>query len=240
MHALASGQELSHYRVVSPLRRRRHGRGLSRRGSSPGAETLPCKILSRALVANQDRVRRFQQEARTISALNHPNILTVHDVGHVGDVYFIATEYVDGETLRARLATRQIAAAEALDIALQISRALSAAHAAGIVHRDLKPENVMVRRDGYTKVLDFGLAKLRDNASTLSGAPDTPTEVLVETTPGVIMGTFKYMSPEQARGREVDGRSDLFSLGVTLTKCSPGAGAVRWRHSGGRSCRVDP
>ena len=215
MPALASGQELSHYRVVSPL-------GAGGMGEVYLAEDLrlgrkvALKILSRSLVANQDRVRRFQQEARTISALNHPNILTVHDVGHVGDVYFIATEYVDGETLRARLATRQIAAAEAIDIALQISRALSAAHAAGIVHRDLKPENVMVRRDGYTKVLDFGLAKLRDNASTLSGAPDTPTEVLVETTPGVIMGTFKYMSPEQARGREVDGRSDLFSLGVTL------------------------
>ena len=163
MHALASGQELSHYRVVSPL-------GAGGMGEVYLAEDLrlgrkvALKILSRALVANQDRVRRFQQEARTISALNHPNILTVYDVGHVGDVYFIATEYVDGETLRARLATRQIAAAEVIDIALQISRALSAAHAAGIVHRDLKPENVMVRRDGYTKVLDFGLAKLRDNA----------------------------------------------------------------------------
>ncbi len=118
-----------------------------------------CRVGSRP---TSDRVRRFQQEARTISALNHPNILTIHDVGHVGDVHFIATEYVDGETLRERLATRRIDAAEALEIAVQISRALSAAHAADIVHRDVKPENVMIRRDGYTKVLDFGLAKLRD------------------------------------------------------------------------------
>ena len=168
-------------------------------------------------MANQDRVRRFQQEARTISALNHPNILTVYDVGHVGDVHFIATEYIDGETLRERLDTRQIDAAEALEIAVQIGRALSAAHAAGIVHRDLKPENVMLRRDGYTKVLDFGLAKLRDSAALLGGAPDTPTDVLVHTTPGIILGTFKYMSPEQARGREVDGRSDAGSCFASTT-----------------------
>jgi len=213
--ALASGEELSHYRVISPL-------GAGGMGEVYLAEDLrlgrkvALKILSPRLVANQDRVRRFRQEARTISALNHPNILTVYDVGQVGDMNFIATEYVDGETLRERLTTRGIDAAEAVDIAVQIGRALSAAHAAGVVHRDLKPENVMVRRDGYTKVLDFGLAKLRDSGAMFGGAPDAPTELLFETTPGVIMGTFNYMSPEQARGREVDGRSDLFSLGVTL------------------------
>jgi serine/threonine-protein kinase len=215
MRALAAGQELSHYRVISPLGAGGMGEVYLAEDRRLGRK-VALKILSRGLTAHEDRVRRFRQEARTISALNHPNILTIYDVGHVGDVQFIATEYVDGETLRERLATRRIAAAEALEIAVQISRALSAAHAAGIVHRDLKPENVMIRRDGYTKVLDFGLAKLRDSASTLGPASDTPTGVLVETNPGVIMGTFKYMSPEQARGREVDGRSDLFSLGVTL------------------------
>jgi serine/threonine-protein kinase len=213
--ALTPGQDLSHYRVLSPLGAGGMGEVYLAEDQRLGRK-VALKILSRALVANQDRVRRFRQEARTISALNHPNILTVYDVGQVGDLHFIATEYVDGETLRERLDTRQIGAAEALDIAIQIARALSAAHAAGIVHRDLKPENVMLRRDGYTKVLDFGLAKLRDSSGMPGSAPDTPTEVLVETTPGVIMGTFKYMSPEQARGRQVDGRSDLFSLGVTL------------------------
>jgi serine/threonine protein kinase len=202
------GTSLGQYQVVNKL-------GEGGMGEVYLAEDLrlgrkvALKILSRRLMANEDRVRRFRQEARTISALNHPNILTIYDVGHVGDVHFIATEYIDGETLRQRLATRQIEAPEALDIAVQIARALSAAHAAGIVHRDLKPEYVMVRRDGYTKVLDFGLAKLRDSGSLLGDAPNAPTELLVETTPGVIMGTFNYMSPEQARGREVDGRSDL-------------------------------
>ncbi len=215
MPTLASGQELSHYRVISPL-------GAGGMGEVYLAEDLrlgrkvALKILSRALTANDDRVRRFRQEARTISALNHPNILTIYDVGDAEDVQFIATEYVDGETLRERLVSDRIDPAEAVEIAVQISRALSAAHAAGIVHRDLKPENVMIRRDGYTKVLDFGLAKLRDTASALGAPSDTPTEMLVETNPGIIMGTFKYMSPEQARGREVDARSDLFSLGVTL------------------------
>ena len=172
MRALAAGQELSHYRVISPL-------GAGGMGEVYLAEDLrlgrkvALKILSRGLTADEDRVRRFQQEARTISALNHPNILTIHDVGRVGDVHFIATEYVDGETLRERLATRRIDAAEALEIAVQISRALSAAHAADIVHRDVKPENVMIRRDGYTKVLDFGLAKLRDHASPLGAASDS-------------------------------------------------------------------
>jgi serine/threonine-protein kinase len=212
---LIPGQDLSHYRVLSPLGAGGMGEVYLAEDQRLGRK-VALKILSRALVGNHDRVRRFWQEARTVSALNHPNILTVYDVGQVGDVHFIATEYVDGETLRQRLDTRQIGAAEALGIAIQIARALSAAHAAGIVHRDLKPENVMLRRDGYTKVLDFGLAKLRDSSGMPASAPDTPTEVLVETTPGVIMGTFKYMSPEQARGRQVDGRSDLFSLGVML------------------------
>jgi len=215
LSALTLGQDLSHYRVLSPLGAGGMGEVYLAEDRRLGRK-VALKILSRALIANQDRVKRFRQEARTISALNHPNILTVYDVGQVGDLHFIATEYVDGETLRERLDTRQVGATEALDIAIQIARALSAAHAAGIVHRDLKPENVMLRRDGYTKVLDFGLAKLRDSSGVPGSAHDTPTEVLVETTPGVIMGTFKYMSPEQARGREVDGRSDLFSLGVTL------------------------
>jgi eukaryotic-like serine/threonine-protein kinase len=238
--ALTPGQDLSHYRVLSPLGAGGMGEVYLAEDQRLGRK-VALKILSRALVANQDRVRRFRQEARTISALNHPNILTVYDVGQVGDLHFIATEYVDGETLRERLDTRQIGAAEALDIAIQIARALSAAHAAGIVHRDLKPENVMVRRDGYTKVLDFGLAKLRDSTGRLDAAPDTPTELFIETTPGVIMGTFNYMSPEQARGREVDGRAQRsFFARRHAVRNALRAVAVRRRHGGRRSCTVDP
>ncbi len=230
MHALASGQQLSHYRVVSRL-------GAGGMGEVYLAEDVrlgrrvALKVLSPGLVTNADQIRRFRQEARAISALNHPNIVTVHDVGSVGDVHFMVTEYVEGETLRARLAGGRFDAVAFLDIATQISQALAAAHAARIVHRDVKPDNVMVRGDGYAKVLDFGLAKLRDDGARHEDAAEAPAGGLSATTPGLIMGTVNYMSPEQARGLTVDRRSDLFSLGVTfyemLTGQLPfGGGAV--------------
>src|SRR5688572_12858128 len=155
---------------------------------------LALKVLAPKLVTDQERVRRFGQEARAASALNHPNILTIHDIGQAGDIHFIATEFVDGETLRERLDRGRLTLREVLEIATQIGSALATAHEAGIVHRDVKPENVMLRRDGYVKVLDFGLAKL-----TVSGianaAVDGMTRSILETNPGVVLGTFSYMSP---------------------------------------------
>src|SRR5687767_1328639 len=169
---------------------------------------IALKLLPPQFTNDKDRLRRFQQEARSASALNHPNILTVHEIEQKGELHYIATEFVDGVTLRQYLSNRQLNLYEVLNIASQIASALQAAHAAGIAHRDIKPENVMIRTDGYVKVLDFGLAKLTEIEE---GLPTTP-----ETNPGVVMGTPRYMSPEQARGLAVDGRTDIFSLGVII------------------------
>jgi serine/threonine protein kinase len=152
-------------------------------------------------------------EARAASALNHPNIITIYEIGQVESVHFIATEFIDGETPRQRMERAQISLPEALDIAQQIAQALEAANEAGIVHRDIKPENIMLRRDGYVKVLDFGLAKLTERHSSIVDSEE-PTAGVVRTRPGTVIGTFAYMSPEQARGLEVDARTDIWSLGV--------------------------
>src|SRR5262249_11517010 len=150
-------------------------------------------------------------------ALNHPNILTIHEVGHDDGRHFIATEFIDGVTLRRKMAASQHEIPEILDIAIQVASALEEAHTAGIIHRDIKPDNVMVRRNGYVKVLDFGLAKLTE--SSIDRTPldeDAATRVMVQTDAGVVMGTSHYMSPEQARGKPVDARSDIWSLGVVI------------------------
>ena len=162
-------------------------------------------------------MRRFEQEARTASALNHPNIITIHDIGQSDSTHFIATEYIEGETLRRRLgAGPRLQLLEILDIGIQVAGALAAAHQAGIVHRDIKPENVMLRPDGYVKVLDFGIAKLTDkfkeqestNADSLD--MEAPTLAVVQTESNVILGSPSYMSPEQARGQKLDARTDIF------------------------------
>jgi tetratricopeptide (TPR) repeat protein len=169
-------------------------------------------------------LRRFEREARAASALNHPNILTIHEIGEVNGTSYIATEFVDGVTLRARLAAGRISLSESLDIAAQIAGALAAAHAAGIVHRDIKPENIILRPDGLVKVLDFGLAKLaeREPRLPLTGDVETGTLTVHETAPGHVVGTPSYMSPEQARGLNVDARTDVFSLGVTVYEMATG------------------
>jgi len=178
---------------------------------------VALKLLLKQLTHDQTQLQRFRQEARAASALNHPNILTVHEIGQVAGTYFIATEYVDGDTLRDRLQRSPLSLPEAIEIAIQIADALSAAHAVGIVHRDIKPENVMLRRDGYVKVLDFGLAKLTEKVTALQGpASQGSTLGTVRTDSGVIMGTVNYMSPEQIRGVGVDVRTDIWSLGVLL------------------------
>jgi serine/threonine protein kinase/Tol biopolymer transport system component len=208
------GQRIARYRVVSLIGAGGMGRVYLAQDTVLGRR-VALKLLPEHLTHDKIQVQRFRQEARAASALNHPNILTVHEIGQVDGAEFIATEYVEGETLRARLTRTSLKTVDALDIAGQVAGALIVAHAAGIIHRDIKPENVMIRPDGYVKVLDFGLAKLTEN---LSGPPlrelDAATAIM--TNPGVVMGTVEYMSPEQARGRPVDGRTDVWSLGVVI------------------------
>ncbi|HJX93057.1 MAG TPA: protein kinase, partial [Pyrinomonadaceae bacterium] len=170
---------------------------------------VALKLLPLDYTRNKDRLRRFQQEAQSASGLNHPNILTIHELGEIEAQQFIATEFVDGQTLRERMKSGPLPMVEALEITIQVAVALGAAHMAGIVHRDIKPENIMLRPDGYVKVLDFGLAKLTEQ-------PSGTTNETLDTAPGLVLGTVKYMSPEQARGLDVDARSDIFSLTVVF------------------------
>ncbi|HEU4388043.1 MAG TPA: protein kinase, partial [Blastocatellia bacterium] len=176
---------------------------------------VAIKLLPHVFTLDKERISRFKQEARAASALNHPNIVTIHEIGETDGLHFIAMEYVDGQTLRSVLENGPIRLAAAVDIAAQAAGALAAAHAAGIVHRDIKPENLMLRPDGYVKLLDFGLAKLIEKRST-DDALQVSTLVSLRTHPGTVMGTVNYMSPEQTRGQEVDARTDVFSLGVVL------------------------
>ena len=181
---------------------------------------VAVKLLPAEFTQNKLRLSRFEREAYAASSLNHPYILTIYEIGEQGGQHFIATEYIEGESLRHHMARTRMELREVLDVASQVTSALSAAHQAGIVHRDIKPENIMLRQDGFVKVLDFGLAKLADAAvaaqpeATDAEAP-TKTKV-VNTEPGVVMGTASYMSPDQARGLEVDARTDIWSLGVML------------------------
>jgi eukaryotic-like serine/threonine-protein kinase len=177
---------------------------------------VALKILPGEVAANQERMRRFVQEAKAASALNHPNIVTIHEIDQVNSTNFIATEFIDGETLRQRMRNAPLKLGEVLDVAAQVASALSAAHAAGIVHRDIKPENIMLRRDGIVKVLDFGLAKLTERPPPDSVDTEAQTRAVVNTDTGMVMGTALYMSPEQARGLQVDARTDIFSLGVLV------------------------
>jgi serine/threonine protein kinase/Tol biopolymer transport system component len=175
---------------------------------------VAIKVLSAEVAADPRRMQRFTQEARAASALNHPNILTIYEIVQTDSVRFFVSEFVDGITLRERM-DRTAKLTEVLDITIQIARALVAAHAAGIVHRDIKPENVMIRGDGYVKVLDFGLAKLIERG-TPSVDQEAATRALVNTDPGSVMGTVNYMSPEQAAGKQLDARTDVWSLGIVL------------------------
>lgn len=211
---LPPGTLLSHYRVLSRLGAGGMGEVYLAEDPRLGRK-IALKLLTPELTKDSDRVRRFEQEARAVSTLNHPNIITIYEVGQSDSGHFIATEFIEGESLRQHLLRVRPTLQEVLDLAIQAAGALSAAHAAGVMHRDIKPENIMLRPDGYLKVLDFGLAKLAEVA-TSSGDHDSPTIPLFETEPGILMGTVSYMSPEQGRGLKVDPRTDIFSFGIVL------------------------
>ncbi len=175
------------------------------------------KIISPGFARDDHRLGRFRQEALATSALNHPNIITIYEIGSAEGVEFIATEFIEGMSLREKLIRGPLDLYEVLDLGSQIASALAAAHAAGIIHRDIKPDNIMIRRDGYVKVLDFGIAKLTERRLQESGSDNqVPTKLLIETIPGQILGTAAYMSPEQARGLAVEATSDIWSVGVVL------------------------
>ncbi|HEX4232427.1 MAG TPA: serine/threonine-protein kinase [Bryobacteraceae bacterium] len=189
---------------------------------------VAIKFLPPALTSDEEILSRFQQEARTTSALNHPNIVTIFEVGQSDREHYIVSEYIQGVTLRTALKYEILDLAVSLDLAMQVTSALIAAHSAGVIHRDVKPANIMIRDDGYVKVIDFGLAKLKPTTpfrkSPSTSRRDRPTR------PGSMLGTVDYMSPEQARGEEVDERADIWSLGVVLyemvTKRRPFSGTT--------------
>lgn len=176
---------------------------------------VALKILP-ADAGDPSRVRRFIQEAKSASALNHPNILTIYEIDEVDSERFIVTEFIDGQTLRQRMTVAPIALREALDVGIQVASALCVTHSMGIIHRDIKPENIMLRRDGIVKVLDFGLVKIARPQQLFSSDPEGPTQALLNTQAGTVLGTAHYMSPEQARGLDVDTRTDVWSLGCVI------------------------
>jgi serine/threonine-protein kinase len=211
---------IAHYRILRRLGKGGMGEVLLGEDTKQHGRKVALKVLPQEVTRSESRLRRFKQEARAILALNHPNILTIYEIGQTADSYYIATEYIEGETLRHCLWRGPLKLDEMLGVGIQVAMALEAAHAEGIVHRDIKPENIMLRqdkfvRDRFVKVLDFGLAKLTDREPS-SSDPDAVTIPITETSPGTIMGTSGYMSPEQAQGESIDERSDVFSLGVLL------------------------
>ncbi len=213
---LLSGSRFGSYEVLFPLGAGGMGQVFAAKDSRLGRK-VALKILPAESMERPGRVRRFEQEARAASALNHPNILTVYEIGELDGIHFMATELVEGHTLRAMIMKSSLPLDKALDIAVQIAGALAVAHTEGIVHRDIKPENIMVRPDGYVKILDFGLAKLTElQSQTMLPTDDDPTMASALTRPGQVIGTFRYMSPEQARGLEVDARTDIWSFGTVL------------------------
>jgi len=210
----APGEKIGRYKILSEIGEGGMGKVFLAEDADLGRKAA-LKILPDKFSVDSEGLDRFKQEARAASALNHPNIITVYEIGETEGTHFIATEFIDGKTLRERMESGRISFDEVLSIAIQTAEALSAAHSAGIVHRDIKPENIMIRPDGYVTILDFGLAKLAENSFPGSESEDK-TRKLVKTHPGVVMGTVAYMSPEQARGKEIDARSDVFSFGVVL------------------------
>jgi Tol biopolymer transport system component len=210
---LSNGLVVGDYKILRQIGRGGMGEVYLAKDQRLG-RNVALKVLPAYLREQGDRLRRFETEACAASALNHPNILTIYGLWQADSRHFIATEFIEGETLRRHIPGEGMKISEALDVAIQIASALSAAHAAGIIHRDVKPENIMIRRDGYVKVLDFGLAKLAEDWR--GDEEDSPTRPLLKTDSGAVMGTVQYMSPEQARGLQLDARTDIWSFGIVL------------------------
>src|SRR6266699_2359091 len=219
------GKLIGHYRIESLIGVGGMGEVYLAQDERLGRKAA-LKLLPDSLTTDETQLSRFKNEARTASALNHPNILTVYEIGAEGNVQFIATEFIEGVTLRTALVSGRMSAHRALEIAVQVASALAAAHDAGVVHRDIKPENIMLRPDGYVKVLDFGIAKLTEQRR-MSDDHRVETTALLQTRPGLVLGTAHYMSPEQVRGQKVDARSDIWSLGVVLYEIVTGSPPFR-------------
>src|SRR5256886_12308491 len=212
---LLVGQTIGHYKISKRIGSGGMGEVYLATDITAGREAA-LKLLPTRFTSDAERLKRFQQEERALVGLNHPNILTVYEIGEDHSTHYIASELIEGETLRQRLMRGRMEVGEAVDVAIQVASALAAAHETGIVHRDIKPENIMLRPDGYVKVLDFGIAKLAESAFAEATADGTGSMTLAETNLGSILGTVRYMSPEQACGAQVDKGTDIWSLGAVL------------------------
>src|SRR5881397_928161 len=222
---LLVGQTIGHYKLSKRIGTGGMGDVYLATDMTAGRKAA-LKLLPERFTGDAERLKRFQQEAHAVVGLNHPNILTVYEIGEDHSTHYIASELIEGETLRQRLMRGRMQLSEAVDVAIQVASALAAAHDAGIVHRDIKPENIMLRPDGYVKVLDFGIAKLTEERRA-SDDHRVETTTLLQTRPGLVLGTAHYMSPEQARGQKVDARSDIWSLGVVLYEIVTGSPPFR-------------
>src|SRR5882724_7169392 len=211
---LLVGQTIGHYKISKQIGTGGMGEVYLATDVVAGRKAA-LKLLPLRFTGDAERLKRFEQEAHAVVALNHPNILTVYEIGEDHSIHYIASELIEGETLRERLKCGPMQLSEAVDIAIQVASALAAAHDAGIVHRDIKPENIMLRPDGYVKVLDFGIAKLAEQELP-AAMPRDEALLVVETNLGAVLGTVRYMSPEQACGEYVDQSTDIWSLGVVL------------------------
>lgn len=210
---LDSGKRFGHYEIIKQIGAGGMGEVYLAKDTRLERKTA-IKILPGSVAHDEERMQRFVREAKSASALNHPNIITIYEIGETDDTHFIATEYIEGATLRERLKSSPVNLKSALEMAIQVASALDAAHRTGIIHRDIKPENVMIRPDGLVKILDFGIAKLTEKPAVID--LEAATVINAQTQTGMIIGTAAYMSPEQARGETVDARSDIFSFGLIL------------------------
>src|SRR2546425_341591 len=216
--SLPIGKQLGQYRIEALLGR--GGMGEVYVAQDKLGRKVALKLLTQRFPGDESGIARFQQEARTLLALNHPHIVTIYDIDQIDGNYYIASELVEGQTLRQRLDEGDLPLQDLLEIAIQVVTALTAAHEKGIVHRDIKPENIMIRRDGFVKVLDFGIAKLTEKYS--ASELEAPTLKQIHTAEGIAIGTPTYMSPEQARRLKADGRTDIWSVGVLMYEAVAG------------------